>query len=240
MKKIGVGIIGCGGITLQNHLPGLALCRDVKVTALCDSNPVTLEAARQQTGAPITSTNWEEIVTRDDLHAIIIATPNFLHPPIVLAAVAAGKHVLCEKPLALDFADALEMYRAAERADVRHMTAFTYRFVPGMRYMKFLIDRGDVGRIDHFRAQRFQDWGDRPLGWRQVKKFAGSGEMADMLSHRIDYGHHLVGRIERLVADLKTFIPQRGGKPSDVDDWVALIATFAAARVYNREQLATA
>src|SRR5207249_9095356 len=116
--------------------------------------------------------------------------------------------------------------RAAEEARVRHMTAFTYRFVPAMRYMKHLVARGDVGTPYHFRAQRFQDWDDRPLGWRQQKKLAGSGELADMLSHRIDYAHHLIGPIARLVADLKNFIPARGGQPSDVDDWVSLICEF--------------
>jgi predicted dehydrogenase len=158
--------------------------------------------------------------------AVIVATPNFLHAPIVLAAVSAGKHVLCEKPLALDFATAKQMYDFAEVAGVRHMTAFTYRFVPAMRYMKHLIAAGDIGTPWHFRAQRFQDWADRPLGWRQVKQLAGSGELGDMLSHRIDYAHLLIGRITRVVAQLRNFIPQRGGKPSDVDDWVAMLCEF--------------
>src|SRR4030095_1823350 len=92
VSTLNVGIIGTGGITLQNHLPGLALCRDVKVTALCDANPATLESARKQTGAPVGSTKWEEIVTRDDVHAVIIATPNFLHPPIAIAAARARQN----------------------------------------------------------------------------------------------------------------------------------------------------
>src|SRR6187455_3030161 len=120
-------IVGCGGITLQNHLPGLALCPDVKVTALCDANPQTLETSRQQTGVTTTSTDWKEIVTRDDVDAIIIATPNFLHPDIAITAARAGKHVLCEKPLALNADDAREMAQEADKAGVRHMTAFTYR-----------------------------------------------------------------------------------------------------------------
>jgi predicted dehydrogenase len=187
VSTLNVGIIGTGGITLQNHLPGLALCRDVKVTALCDSSPSTLETARQQTGAPITSTSWEEIVAREDVHAIIIATPNFLHPPIAMAAVRAGKHVLCEKPLALNAADAAAMAAEADKAGVRHMTAFTYQFVPAMRYLRHLVDRGDLGTPYHFRSCRLQDWGTRNLGWRQVKKLAGTGEIGDMLSHRIDF-----------------------------------------------------
>jgi len=118
MNDIHVAIIGCGGVTLQNHLPGLALCKNVHVTALCDSNPAILETARQQTGAARVSTNWEEIVKRDDVHAVIIATPNIFHPPIAIAAAKHGKHVLCEKPLALNHADALAMATAADAARV--------------------------------------------------------------------------------------------------------------------------
>src|ERR1043166_1348196 len=158
MKSIGVAIIGCGGITLQNHLPGLALCPDVKVTALCDADGATLERARQQTGVTIAATRYEEIVQRDDIHAVIIATPNFTHAPIALAAIAAGKHVLCEKPLALNWPEARGMAEAADRAGVRHMTAFTYRFVPAMRYLGHLIARGDLGQPYHFRSCRLQDW----------------------------------------------------------------------------------
>jgi predicted dehydrogenase len=108
--------------------------------------------------------------------------------------------------------------------------------------MKHLVDRGDLGRIVHFRARRFQDWGDRPLGWRQHKSTAGTGELGDMLSHRIDYAHHLVGTMARLVADLRTFMPTRGGESTDVDDWVAILAEFTryrASGVIESTKLAT-
>ena len=226
MKPLGVAIIGCGGISLQNHLPGLALCPDVRVTALCDNNPANLETARTQTGVNVTSTDFNEIVKRDDVHAVIIATPNSTHPLIAHAAIAAGKHVMSEKPLALNYADAKAMADAADQAGVRHMTAFTYRFVPSMRYLKHLIQRGDLGTPYHYRSCRLQDWGTRNLGWRQVKKLAGTGELGDMLSHRIDFAHHLVGPIKRLVANVKTLTPLRGGQPNDTDDWVALLAEF--------------
>src|SRR5213593_2570374 len=98
MQQIGIGIIGCGGVTLQNHLPGLAMCRDAKVVALCDSDAACLERARQQTQISITTSKFEDLLKRDDIHAAIIATPNITHAPIAKAAVAAGKHVLCEKP----------------------------------------------------------------------------------------------------------------------------------------------
>lgn len=228
MTTLNFALVGCGGITLQNHLPGLALCPGVRVHALCDANPVTLEKARQETGADVVSTDFRAVVTRDDVQAVIIATPNLTHPDIALAAVAAGKHVLCEKPLALNRSDAERMADAAESAGVRNMTAFTYRFVPAMRYLHHLVKRGDLGTPYHYRSCRLQDWGTRNLGWRQQRAMAGTGELGDMLSHRIDFSHHLIGPMRRLVANVKTLTPVRGGQPNDTDDWVALIAEFEA------------
>jgi predicted dehydrogenase len=228
MGTLNIAVIGCGGVTLQNHLPGLALCRDVRVQAVCDAHEGTLEKARSTTGAAVAVRSYEEVVTRDDVHAVIIATPNITHPPIALAAVSHGKHVLCEKPLALNRADAQRMADAAERAGVRHMTAFTYRFVPAMRYLKHLVDRGDAGEPYHYRSCRLQDWGTRNLGWRQQRAMAGTGELGDMLSHRIDFAHQLIGPMRRLVADMKNLTPIRDGFPNDTEDWVAFLAEFAS------------
>jgi predicted dehydrogenase len=226
LSKLRFAIIGCGGITLQNHLPGLALCPEVEVVALCDTDQACLERARQQTGVQVVSTNYLEVTQRDDVDAVIIATPNVTHRPIALAAIAAGKHVLCEKPLAMNYHDAQEMAEAADRAVVRHMTAFTYRFVPAMRYLHHLVQQGDLGTPYHYRSCRLQDWDARNLGWRQVKKMAGTGELGDMLSHRIDFAHLLLGRISSVSAGLKQFIPTRQGQPSDLEDWAALLAEF--------------
>lgn len=226
MGMLNFAIVGCGGITLQNHLPGLALCPQVRVQAVCDPHLPTLERARRETGAPVASADYREIVTRDDVHAVIIATPNNVHPDIAIAAMAHGKHVLCEKPLALNSSDAWRMAEAAEKAGVRHMTAFTYRFVPAMRYLHHLVQRGDLGAPYHYRSCRLQDWGTRNLGWRQQKALAGTGELGDMLSHRIDFAHHLIGPVRRLVANLKNLTPMRDGFPNDTEDWVAILAEF--------------
>ena len=241
MKKIGVAIIGCGGITLQNHLPGLALCAETEVVALCDTNVATLEKASRDTGIAVTSTDYAEIVRRDDVQAVIIATPNVAHAPIALAAIAAGKHVLCEKPIAMTYADAQKMADAADAAGVRHMTAFTYRFVPAMRYLRHLVARGDLGQPYHYRSCRLQDWGTRNLGWRQVRALAGVGELGDMLSHRIDFAHHLIGPMKRLVANLMNLTPIRDGAPNDTDDWVAILAEFTngASGVLESSKLAS-
>ena len=135
---------------------------------------------------------------------------------------------MCEKPIAMTSADARAMAAAADAAGVRHMTAFTYRFVPAMRYLRHLIDRGDLGQPYHFRSCRLQDWGTRNLGWRQVKALAGTGELGDMLSHRINFAEHLVGPMSRLIANVKNLTPVRGGQPNDTDDWVAIIADFTS------------
>jgi predicted dehydrogenase len=186
------------------------------------------------------STDWREIVTRDDVHAVIIATPNHLHADIALAAVRAGKHVLCEKPLALNAADARRMAEEADRAGVRHMTAFTYQFVPAMRYLTHLLAQGGLGRPHHYRCLRLQDWGTRNLGWRQVRRLAGTGELGDMLSHRLHFAHHLVGPLRRLVASLKNLTPRRDGAPNDTDDWVAILGEFqnGATGVFESSKLA--
>lgn len=241
MTQLGIAIIGCGGITLQNHLPGLALCPDVQIVALCDWDPATLQRASQQTGVRRVSTNYEEIVRLDEVAAVIIATPNYLHAPIAHAAIAAGKHVLCEKPLAMSHAEARELARAADQAGVRHMTAFTYRFVPAMRYLTHLVKSGALGRPYHFRSCRLQDWGARHLGWRQIKRLAGTGELGDMLSHRIDFALHLLGPIQRLVAQTRQFIPDRQGHASELEDWVAFLADFAngATGVLESSKVAT-
>jgi hypothetical protein len=182
---------------LEGDAYNLIAAADAGVIA---SGTATLEAARVATGAPVVSTQWQDIVKRDDVHAVIIATPNFLHPDIAIAAARTGKHILCEKPIALNAADARVMASEADRAGVRHMTAFTYQFVPAMRYLRHLIAQGDLGRPYHYRSCRLQDWGTRNLGWRQQKRLAGTGELGDMLSHRIDFAHQLVGPIRRMVA----------------------------------------
>lgn len=231
---IGVAVIGAGSIALANHLPGLALHPAARLVAVCDRDPAVLERARAHVAERYgdwakglqTYEDPDEAVADPNVSAVIVATPNVTHAPIVHAALRAGMHVLCEKPLAMNAAEATEMLQAAEAANVRHMTAFTYRFVPAMRYLKHLVDRGDLGRPIHFRAQRFQDWGDRGLGWRQLMAAAGSGELGDMLSHRIDYGHLLVGPIARVAASMGRAHNSRGGQPSDVDDWVAVLADF--------------
>jgi predicted dehydrogenase len=244
--RIRVGLIGTGRVALANHVPGLALLPQVEVTALCDADAGTLaQAARTLPDArPFGSV--ADLIGSDTIDAVIIATPNHVHREIALAAIAAGKHVLCEKPLALTTADARDMERAAEAAGVRHMTAFTYRFVPAMRYMSHLVSSGALGTPRHFRAWRFQDWGRRALAWRQQQAKAGTGELGDMLSHRLDYAHLLLGPLAQVMAMTHrvwdTRLDAAGvSYPSDVEDWVAGVGTFVsgATGVFESTKTAT-
>lgn len=243
---IRVALIGTGGIALQNHLPGIRLHPEGRVTALCDPNPDALAQAAAVSGITRTYADYADLLAREEVDAVVIATPNDVHLPIARAAIAAGRHVMCEKPLGLTYAETEEMRRAAEAAGIVHMTAFTYRFVPAMRWLKQLVDDGVVGTPYHLRIHRLQDWGDRALGWRQRKAMCGSGELGDMLAHRIDYAHYLLGPLARLVAQTRQVLPERRRpdgtiERSDVDDWVAVLAEMrgGATAVFESTKMAT-
>ena len=241
MGMINIGIIGCGKITFQNHIPGFQHCPDAKVNALCDSNPTLLKESQSKTGINLIFTDYRELLRREDIDAVIVATPNFTHFEIVMDAIKYGKHVFCEKPIAMNYREAKMMTEAAEKAGVCNMTAFTYRFVPAMRYMRELIKKGFIGEPYHYRSCRLQDWQDRYLGWRQNKTLAGTGELSDMLSHRIDFAHILVGDFDKIVADTKIFHSIRGGEKNDLDEWVGVIGEFknGATGMLESSKLAT-
>src|SRR5690606_39675286 len=125
-----------------------------------------------------------------------------------------------------------EMYHACRDASVVHMTAFTYRFAPSMRYLRHLITTGALGEPRHFRSQRFLDWPETSWGWRQYRDKAGAGDLFDMTIHRIDFAIDLLGPLAQVCGAVKTFAPRTvtadGGNcpPSDVDDWSSLIGEF--------------
>src|SRR5690606_19439490 len=183
------------------------------------------------------TTDPDALCADDAVDAIIIATPNFTHAPVAIAAARAGKHILCEKPLGVSASEAEAMAREAERAGVVHMTAFTYRFAPSMRYLRSLLKRGDLGEPRHFRSQRFLDWPETSWGWRQYKSTAGAGDLYDMTIHRLDFAMDLCGPLASVTGAVAQFVPRdrtADGKPcppSEVDDWSALIGRFESGAV---------
>jgi predicted dehydrogenase len=180
--------------------------------AICGRDRAGVERAAAQFGWETAVTDWRELVKRDDIDIVDINAPSDAHKDIAIAAAKAGKHVFCEKPLALNLADAREMLQAAEEAGVKHMICFNYRFAPAVQLAKKLVREGRLGRIYHFRAVFLQDWivdPDFPLVWRLDKKVAGSGAHGDLGAHLIDLAHFLVGDIEEVVGVSETFIKER-------------------------------
>ena len=185
---------------------------DVVMKAICGRNREGVKAAAKQFGWESYETDWKKLVKRPDIDIVDIVTPGFMHCEMAVGAAEAGKHVICEKPLANTVAEAEKMVKAVEKAGVKNMVAYNYRRVPAIVYAKQLIDEGKLGKLFHFRATYLQSWivdPSFPLVWRLEKDKAGSGALGDIGSHIIDLAHFLVGDIAKLVATTKTFVKQR-------------------------------
>ncbi len=179
-------------------------------------NPESTRAAADRLGWHEASTDWREIVARDDIDVVDIATPGDSHAEIGIAALEAGKHVLCEKPLANTVEEAEAMTAAAEAArgrGVRSMVAFNYRRVPAVALARQYLEEGRLGEIRHVRADYLQDWiadPDFPLVWRLQKERSGSGALGDIGAHVLDLAEHLSGQsIEEVSGTVRTFVPRR-------------------------------
>jgi predicted dehydrogenase len=224
MSALRVALIGCGSVGRRIHAAGLHLCPDVELVLACSRTQESAESV----GATETTQDYRDVIARDDIDAVVIATPNHLHRAIALAALASGKHVLCEKPLALNADEAREMRDAAVASGKVHMTAFTYEFIPAVRHLKTLIDRGDLGEIRSVRAAYLMALAGHTLGWRSTKEQAGSGVLGDIGSHLIHLCHWLAGDIARLTASERKF---RDDPTSDVEDWISFLAEFESGAV---------
>lgn len=231
-QPVRVAIIGAGAVSDYHHVPALKLDPRAELAAVCDASPALLEKRKSEWNVDRATTDPEEVCLDPDIDAVIIATPNFTHRPIAVAAAKAGKHVMCEKPLGLNAGEVRGMYETCRDAGVVHMTAFTYRFAPSMRYLKHLLQSGDLGSPRHFRSQRFLDWPETSWGWRQYQDKAGAGDLFDMTIHRIDFALDLLGPIRHVCGAVARFAPRTttpdgsACPPSDVDDWSSILGEF--------------
>lgn len=190
------------------------------------------EAARRY-GYENHYTDWRKMLEDDRIRLFDNGAPNDVHAEPCIAAAQAGKHIVCEKPLARDAEEAKEMLDAVQKANVKHMVAFNYRFLPAVRQARNLIESGALGQIYHYRAVYLQEWimphYGTPKIWRLDKKTAGSGALGDLGAHIIDLGRYLVGEMKSVSAVTRTFIEERpltdgsGTGKVDVDD--AFVAT---------------
>ncbi len=184
--------------------------------AVCARSSDKVRSFAEQWGYESQETDWKKMIARDDIDAIDICSPNDTHAEIAIAAAAAGKMILCEKPLARTVAEAQPMVDAVEKAGVNNTVWYNYRRVPAVTLAKQVIDTGKLGRIFHYRANFLQDWTinpDLPQGgealWRLDVNSAGSGVTGDLLAHCIDTAMWLNGGIKDVSAVTETFIKER-------------------------------
>ncbi len=217
-KKINVGMVGYKFMGKAHSRAYRDMARFFKtetvpaMKVICGRTEAAVSEACKKFGWEVYQISWEKLVQREDLDLVDINTSNSTHREIAVAAAKAGKHVLCEKPLAASLAEAEEMLAAVKEAGVKHMICFNYRKVPAIGLAKKLIGEGRLGKIYHFRAQYLQDWiMDRefPLIWKLKKEEAGSGAHGDLNSHTIDLARYLVGDFAKVAGMQETFIKKR-------------------------------
>jgi predicted dehydrogenase len=242
-KNINVGLIGCGFMGKAHSNAYSKICKffdpsyQITMKAICGIDENEAKPAAEKYGWESWETSWKKLVGRGDIDLVDIVAPSHLHKDIALAAAAEGKHVFCEKPLAIDLAGARQMLESAEKHKVKHQIGFNYRFVPAIAFAKKLIDAGKIGRIFHVRASFLQDWlidPKAPLGWKLDKKYSGNGVLGDLGSHIVDMARFLAGEFICVSGMCETFITSRPvpGQPGvlaevEVDDGVVFTARFA-------------
>lgn len=183
-----------------------------RMKVICGRDRAGAETAAKQFGWEEVETDWRKVVERRDIDVVDISTPGNLHQEMGIAAAQAGKHIICEKPLANTLAEAKDMLRAVEKAGVKHMIMHNYRKIPAVAFAKKLIEGGRIGDMYHYHGAYLQDWimdPNFPLVWRLEKKFAGSGALGDIGAHAIDFARYLNSDIQAVVSHVTTFIKQR-------------------------------
>ena len=221
-RTLGVGLIGYAFMGAAHsqawrtapHFFDLPLRPEL--TVLAGRNQAAVTEAAAKLGWSSTETDWRRVLERDDVDLVDVCTPGDTHAEIAIAALEAGKHVLCEKPLANTVAEAEAMADAAAKAaarGVRSMVGFTYRRVPAIGLARQLVAEGRLGQIRHVRAQYLQDWISdpaAPMSWRLDKQKAGSGALGDIGAHIVDLTQHITGQtLTGVSALLETFVKER-------------------------------
>ena len=219
---IGVGMVGYAFMGRAHSLAWNAVGRvfDLplrpRLAAICGRDRAAAEAAAARLGWAAAETDWRALIARDDVDLVDIAAPGDLHAPIAIAALEAGKHVLCEKPLANTLAEAEAMKAAADAAyprGARAMVGFNYRRVPALALARRLVEQGRIGPLRHVRAVYLQDWladPEAPMTWRMRAERAGSGALGDLGAHVVDLARYLTGdEITGVSAVSATFVRER-------------------------------
>lgn len=244
MKKLGIALIGYGGVARVHAMAYRAipfhysLPADLfKIVGVADRSPKAVEAACQEVQCEIFTTDYRELLARADVDLVDICVPNHQHEELILAAAVAGKHIYCEKPLAMDVLQGKRIVAAVEKAGVKNQLNFNFRFYPALSRARQMITEGFLGRVFSFRGCFYRSSyinPDKPLSWRLKKEIAGGGALFDLGSHILDLIYHLLGDFGSVQATVDTLIKERpvapGSKekgPVDVDDIVLMQVRMA-------------
>lgn len=229
-QPLRVGVVGTSWWADWMHLPSLKSHPHAQIAAICGRDRARADAMAAKYGIPHVFTDYRAMIEQADLQALIVSVPDDLHHAITMDALAAGLHVLCEKPLASSAEQARQIYEQAEAAGVKHMVLFTYRWLPQYQYLHELAAQGFLGRPYQADLHFRMDYGrDGSYKWRFDRRRA-NGVLGDLGSHMIDLARWCVGDIARVNAHLTTFFERPGvdGQPLDpANDSAVLMLEFA-------------
>jgi predicted dehydrogenase len=213
-ESIGVGIIGAGGIARGVHIPGYQKLPNARVIAVSDPFEGARTSAAEQFGIESTYDDFNEMLQRDDIHVVSVTTPNFLHAEATIAALEAGKHVLCEKPLAMNAQEGEAMVEAARRTGNKLMCGFHFRFTPEVQCLKRFAESGSFGDMYYARTQALRRRGIPGWGMFINKEKNGGGPLIDIGVHMLDSTLHVLGFPKPIAVSGQTY--QKFGKRKDV------------------------
>ena len=214
-RTVRVGVIGAGGFAETCHIPGIQAHPQGEVVALCARNRDRVRDMADRLGVPDIHTDYQELIARRDIDAVTIATPDVLHLPVAAAALQAGKHVFCEKPLAMNAAEARQMADLADRTGLVAMVAFTFRYTRALPAVRRILREGIVG--DPFFVEIRVHWGDigfpdSSLTWRERSAESAAGVWGDGASHLFDALAFALAPVREVCAQVM-ILPRPPGRP---------------------------
>ncbi len=218
-EQLGIAIIGYGGV---GRIHGLAyraipfhygLPSDIaRIVGVSRRRPAAAEQAAREAGCAVWATDYRDLLARDDVDVVDICVPNFQHAEVIASAAAAGKHIYCEKPLAMDVAESRKIVHAVDKAGVKAQLSFNFRFFPAITRARQLVSEGFLGRVFSFRGCFYRSGyisPDKPISWRLRKDMAGGGALFDLGSHVLDLIYYLLGDCDAVLATMETLIKER-------------------------------
>lgn len=239
MKPVNVALIGYGGIGRVHALAYRAIpfhyglpADAVRIVGVATTRAESAQRAAAEIGCDVWTDDYRALLARPDVDVVDVTVPNAAHEEVVLAAAQAGKHIYCEKPLAMNVEEGRRMVAAAQAAGVKTQMTFNFRFFPAITRARQLVEEGFLGRVFSFRGRYYRSSyidPTKPISWRQRRAIAGGGALYDLGSHILDLVYYLLGDFDQVQAVLETLIPERPAAPGstervpvDVDD-IALL-----------------